>query len=248
MKGKSLKIGAVVVMLLLLVEGVFAGNVMAKPAGENNEKGKDKVLANVNEYMASMKGKIIAEGIKLPNGDCKVNYNVIGWGNSNNNFGKFNISLTEDCKVVIDDAVLEYSSNPEIPSIDPTGSYERYNKGTNKNSGAISSVLSSGDVSLLSGVEREGWAYQEYEEQFHVDVTKAWVEMDYWDDGNSVYNGHDQWLNLWWRTGTGWYKIDHGLWYSLSGPSSVWIEGYGEYDNNYFDLWHRLWVEFEGYH
>ncbi len=184
----------------------------------------------------------------MDDGNCLVNYTVTGWGDSNNNHGSLNITVTDDCKVVVSDVLLKYDANPKLPDIDPTGTYERHNGAKDKK---ISSLLSSLRMLLSGAVEREGWAYQEYEEQFHIDVTKAWVEMDYWDNNSKVYNGHDQWLNLWWRSGTGWYKIAHGLWYSLGGPSVVWIMGYGEYDNDSwpipYELWHKLWVEFDGY-
>jgi hypothetical protein len=134
--------------------------------------------------MKSLKGKVIAEGKKLDNGNCLVNYSITGWGNSDYVYERINITTTNDCKVVVSDVVLEkteYKRNP------PAGGASEDKR--------LDTPLSSGElISLQSAVEREGWAEKVYQEQFHIDVAKTSVDMDYWDDGSQVYNGHDAWV------------------------------------------------------
>lgn len=203
----------------------------------NAAKDKQRPL-NVTEYMKSLKGKVISEGKKLDNGNCWVNYVVVGWGNLDYPSGRINVTVTDDCKVIITDVALDKAAYKGKPQ-----------KGGESENKRLDPHKVEEQFSIQSAIEREGWAENRYEEQFHIDVTKTSVDMDYWDDGSKVYNGHDAWVRTWWRSGTGWYKISDGGSYYPYGPDEVWVYGYGEFSNSldpdYF--WHKLHTEFDGY-
>ncbi|MFH1774216.1 MAG: hypothetical protein ABH874_04565 [Methanobacteriota archaeon] len=228
MKGKT-KI-AIVAVFLLVLGASFMPDVTAK----DKQRPSD-----VEKYMKSLKGKVISEGKKLANGNCWVNYSITGWGNPNYPYGRINITVTDDCKVIVSDVALEKTEYKRKPDKDGESEDKRLDPQPRVQE----------QFSIQSAVEREGWAENRYEEQFHIDVTKTSVDMDYWDDGSKVYNGHDAWVRTWWRSGTGWYKISSGGSYYPYGPNEVWVYGYGEFSNSlnpsYF--WHKLHAEFDGY-
>lgn len=229
LKKGRMKLAAVIGVLLVLGTN-FVPDVTAK---------EKQAPSDIEKYMKSLKGKVIAEGKKLDDGNCWVNYSIIGWGNSSFSYGRINITTMDDCKVIVSDVAIEKAEHKRKPAKDRD--YEDKRLDTQSTLGKLISLQSA------VAVEREGWAENVYQEQFHIDVTEISVDMDYWDDGNQVYNGHDAWIRPWWRSATGWYRISSGGTYYPYGPSEVWIKGYGEFQNSVFGLWHKLHAEFDGY-
>ena len=58
--------------------------------------------------------------------------------------------------------------------------------------------------------------------------------MEYWDDGEEVYDGNDD--NCWTYYNKfplfGWSKLDSGASWDPDGPSKVWVECWGEFDSS----------------
>ncbi len=138
----------VVPLVMLFLVGLAAADVHEKIDIKfaQNASGTDKRgPSDVAEYMDSLKGKVIAEGKKLENGNCWTNYSITGWGDSNYLYGRINITVADDCKVIVSDVALEKTEYYGKPSIDGESENKRLDSQQEP-------------FSIQSAVEREGWA------------------------------------------------------------------------------------------
>ena len=139
----------------------------------------------------------------------------------------------EQCRAVVYDIrpvleaenTLAHATPPEdgrlnAPAIDlaPSGS----DRATTAGSASDSS----------SGEERAGWVSYTILEQFDVPATYVYAHLYYWEEDDSVSDGHSPYAYCWNSWFPGWTIEDCTSTYYPHGPDYVWIEVEGEFHND----------------
>ena len=84
-----------------------------------------------------------------------------------------------------------------------------------------------------TGTHYEGWAKSELNDFVGIDLTSTYAEMHYYDNGTSVYGGHDPEhdCDVFWYP-FGWYEVSCDAYWWPHGPSSVYIRQEGVFDHH----------------
>ncbi len=95
-----------------------------------------------------------------------------------------------------------------------------------------------------TATERFGWAKSELNDFVGIDLASVYVEMSYWDNGTSVYGGHDEDYEC--DYPFGWYQESCNSWWWPHGTPEVYIRAEGEFDHHTLDADHWQEAKFIG--
>lgn len=97
---------------------------------------------------------------------------------------------------------------------------------------SLTTSASTGSRSSDGATRYKGWAKSELNDPIDIDLTSTYARMYYYDDGSTVYGGHNKKLKCGYFP-DGWYVIScNGSWWP-TGPNSVYIKLEGEFDHHF---------------
>jgi len=205
---------------VLLATGLAA----AQGAGSSGH-----AYAIVNGGKASIAtGQIIASGKLLPDGRCEMpDLKLVGEGSNNSPpHGSIAVRVTHDCKLVVTDITFDHDATP--PEKSSTGTDVAIANPVEVSLDKAGSVPTDG-VGTLTIMHYRGWAESEYNDIVGIDLTKVYASMKYYDNGSSVYGGHEP-VNYCSWTADGWRCVSCSMAWSPTGPSYVWTNTQGTFE------------------
>ena len=227
---------SIILIILTLTTLLLPTNVLSAKASD--EVSLSYVTVTVNGVSRNVTvGDVVIKGSPTIQGFCnfpeiEVNYVAP----KSINYSDIEFSIENDCDlVVVYIAESDQYTTPDLTN--PNGSLV-----TPINQSTVIEFKNSETHSITSLYL--GWAEIDFKEQFGVPVTKTRSEMSYQDNGVQVWDGARENAFCWWLSGTGWYQISCTESHSYGGPSSVWLQVWGEYDHP-LHIWHKSSAKFK---
>lgn len=225
LRGRNWAILSIVVLLMALSGSARDVSAANRTAGEG-----PSAVINGREVPVTT-GTVIATGERTANQACNFAPMRVGQrGGSDDPPSEIVMRVTEDCEMVVD----AININPAMPAPaqrpdDP------------------SRTAPTSDVGIQSHiVTRLGTAYSTYNDKVGIDLTYAYAEMSFYDDGSRVYSGYNQWHECY-VAPDGWEEHSCSGNWSPNGPSVVWVNTAGNFDwvSGTYPHWQK--AQFEGY-
>ncbi len=182
----------------------------------------DAVVAQVDDAeFAVAPGDTIVQGTLVVDGDTKtciipeVTISASGDDGSTPN-AVVETELTQDCREVV--TAIGYFGGPFEANGEgqPGGRWGETTAETSQVSGMKRALLRAAVIRYRSG----GW--HDHKDVLGIVLTESYADMSYYDNGSSVYGGHNP-LTFCWNALDGWYGNWSAWNWGPNGPSSVWI-------------------------